>query len=122
MNELDPGILSLLLLTFLFFNLLSLAVVTIHARGKIDKLLCGCSVIVDNKETLGGLGLVGDIVRVGVAGSLLLFPEAYYRKTEVDKKQVRAFPVKLKYLIVAQWIVLILIMSSLVILSMWIKS
>ena len=122
MKELDLGMLSLLLLTLLFFNLMSLAVVTVYARGKIDKLLCGCSVVVDNKVTLGGLGLMGDIIRVGVAGSLMLFPKAYFRKTKVDEKQVKAFPIKLKYMIVVQWLLLIVIMSSLVVLSIWIKS
>lgn len=73
MNGLDPGVCGLIVLTLLFFNLIGLAGVTVYAREKVDRLLCNCSVVADNKATLGGLGLMGDIVRIGVAGSVLVF-------------------------------------------------
>lgn len=73
MNGLDPGPCGLIVLTLLFFNLIGLAGVTVYAREKVDRLLCNCSVVADNKATLSGLGLMGDIVRIGVVGSLLVF-------------------------------------------------
>lgn len=96
--------------------------VTVYARDKIDKLLSRCSVIVDNKETLGGLGIMGDIIRVGVAGGLLTFPKVFRNKTIVDEEQVNTFPSRLKAMIVIQWIALALLMLALVILSIWMKS
>lgn len=122
MKGVDPGIFGLIVLPLLFINLLSLAAVTVYARDKIDKLLSRCSVIVDNKETLGGLGIMGDIIRVGVAGGLLTFPKVFRNKTIVDEEQVNAFPSRLKAMIVTQWVALALLMFALVILSIWMKS
>jgi hypothetical protein len=122
MKGLDPGIFGLIVLTLLFFNLIGLVGVTVYAREKIDRLLCKCSVVADNKATLGSLGLMGDIVRVGVAGSLLIFPKIYANKTIVDEQQINAFPAKLKAMIVAQWMALVVIMSALLVLSMWMSS
>jgi hypothetical protein len=122
MKDVDPGIFGLIVLPLLFINLICLVAVTIYARDKIDKLLSRCSVIVDNKETLGGLGIMGDIIRVGVAGGLLTFPKVFRNKTIVDEEQVNTFPSSLKAMIVTQWIVLALLMFALVILSLWMKS
>ncbi|MFP3926775.1 hypothetical protein [Pseudomonas sp. W5-36] len=122
MKDVDPGIFGLIVLPLLFINLLSLVAVTVYARDKIDKLLSRCSVIVDNKETLGGLGIMGDIIRVGVAGGLLTFPKVFRNKTIVDEEQVNTFPSRLKAMIVIQWIALALLMLALVILSIWMKS
>jgi hypothetical protein len=122
MKGVDPGIFGLIVLPLLFINLLSLVAVTVYARDKIDKLLSRCSVIVDNKETLGGLGIVGDIIRVGVAGGLLIFPKVFRDKTIVDEEQVNTFPSRLKAMIVTQWIALAVLMFALLILSIWMKS
>lgn len=122
MKDVDPGIFGLIVLPLLFINLLCLVGVTVYARGKIDKLLSRCSVIVDNKETLGGLGIMGDIVRVGVAAGLLTFPKLFRSKTIIDEEQVNTFPVRLKAMIVTQWIALAVLMFSLVVLSVWMKS
>ncbi len=122
MKDVDPGIFGLIVLPLLFINLLSLVAVTVYARDKIDKLLSRCSVIVDNKETLGGLGIMGDIIRVGVAGGLLTFLKVFRNKTIVDEEQVNTFPSRLKAMIVIQWIALALLMLALVILSIWMKS
>ncbi len=122
MKDVDPGIFGLIVLPLLFINLLSLVAVTVYARDKIDKLLSRCSVLVDNKETLGGLGIMGDIIRVGVAGGLLTFPKVFRNKTIVDEEQVNTFPSRLKAMIVIQWIALALLMLALVILSIWMKS
>ncbi len=122
MKDVDLGIFGLIVLPLLFINLLSLVAVTVYARDKIDKLLSRCSVIVDNKETLGGLGIMGDIIRVGVAGGLLTFPKVFRNKTIVDEEQVNTFPSRLKAMIVIQWIALALLMLALVILSIWMKS
>lgn len=122
MKGVDPGIFGLIVLPLLFINLLSLVAVTFYARDKIDKLLSRCSVIVDNKETLGGLGIVGDIIRVGVAGGLLIFPKVFRDKTIVDEEQVNTFPSRLKAMIVTQWIALAVLMFALLILSIWMKS
>jgi len=122
MKGVDPGIFGLIVLPLLFINLLSLVAVTVYARDKIDKLLSKCSVIVDNKETLGGLGIVGDIIRVGVAGALLTIPKVFGNKTIVDEEQVNTFPVRLKLMIVTQWLALAVLMFALVILSIWMKS
>jgi len=122
MKIFDPGIFGLITLILLFFNLIGLAGVTVYAREKVDRFLCNCSVVADNKATLGGLGLMGDIIRVGVAGSLLVFPKIYANKTIVDEEQVNAFPAKLKLMIVTQWLALAVIMSALCILSIWMGS
>lgn len=122
MKDVDPGIFGLIVLPLLLINLLSLVAVTVYARDKIDKLLSRCSVIVDNKETLGGLGIMGDFIRVGVAGGLLTFPKVFRNKTIVDEEQVNTFPSRLKAMIVIQWIALALLMLALVILSIWMKS
>jgi hypothetical protein len=122
MKGVDPGIFGLIVLPLLFINLLSLVAVTVYARDKIDKLLSRCSVIVDNKETLGGLGIMGDIIRVGVAGGLLTFPKVFRDKTIVDEEQVNTFPSRLKAMIVTQWIALAVLMFALLILSIWMKS
>lgn len=73
MNGLDPGVGGLIILTLLLFNLIGLAGVTIYAREKVERLLCNCSVVADNKATLSGLGLMGDIVRIGVVGVFWFF-------------------------------------------------
>jgi hypothetical protein len=122
MKGVDPGIFGLIVLPLLFINLLSLVAVTVYARDKIDKLLSRCSVIVDNKETLGGLGVMGDIIRVGVAGALLTIPKVFGNKTIVDEEQVNTFPARLKLMIVTQWLALAVLMFALVILSIWMKS
>lgn len=122
MKDVDPGIFGLIVLPLLFINLLCLVGVTVYARDKIDKLLSRCSVIVDNKETLGGLGIMGDIVRVGVAAGLLTFPKLFRSKTIIDEEQVNTFPVRLKAMIVTQWIALAVLMFALVVLSIWMKS
>jgi hypothetical protein len=122
MKGVDPGIFGLIVLPLLFINLLSLVAVTVYARDKIDKLLSRCSVIVDNKETLGGLGIMGDIIRVGVAGALLTIPKVFGNKTAVDEEQVKTFPARLKVMIVTQWLALAVLMFALVILSIWMKS
>ena len=122
MKGVDPGIFGLIVLPLLFINLLSLVAVTVYARDKIDKLLSRCSVIVDNKETLGGLGIMGDIIRVGVAGALLTIPKVFGNKTIVDEEQVNTFPARLKLMIVTQWLALAVLMFALVILSIWMKS
>jgi hypothetical protein len=77
---------------------------------------------VDNKETLGGLGIMGDIIRVGVAGALLTIPKVFGNKTAVDEEQVKTFPARLKVMIVTQWLALAVLMFALVILSIWMKS
>lgn len=122
MKDVDPGIFGLIVLPLLFINLLSLVAVTVYARDKIDKLLSRCSVIMDNKETLGGLGIMGDIIRVGIAGALLTIPKVFGNKTIVDEEQVNTFPARLKLMIVTQWLALAVLMFALVILSIWMKS
>lgn len=99
----DPGLIATFVLGLMFLSLISLVMMTCVARRKIDTLLSKCTVIADHKATFGGLGFVGDIIRVGTVCSILLIPRAYARKNFIDEEQVRNFPAGLKNLIVGVW-------------------
>jgi hypothetical protein len=103
MNAIDPGLIATFVMGLMFLSLISLVIMTCVARRRIDTLLSKCTVIADHKATFGGLGFVGDIIRVGTVCSILLIPRAYARKNFIDEEQVRKFPAGLKTLIVGVW-------------------
>lgn len=103
MKIIDPGLIATCVMGLMFLSLISLVMMTCVARRKIDTLLSKCTVIADHKATFGGLGFVGDIIRVGTVCSILLIPRAYARNNFIDEEQIRKFPAGLKTLIVGVW-------------------
>lgn len=103
MNAIDPGLIATCIMGLMFLSLISLVIATCVARRKIDTLLSKCTVVVDHKATFGGLGFMGDVIRVGTVCAILLIPKAYARKNFIDEEQVREFPSGLRRLIVSAW-------------------
>lgn len=103
MKTMDPGLIATFVMGLMFLSLISLVIMTCVARRRIDTLLSKCTVVADHKATFGGLGFVGDIIRVGTVCSVLLIPKAYARENFIDEEQVRKFPAGLKALIVGVW-------------------
>lgn len=73
----------------------------------------------DHQKTFGGLGVVSDFVKIGLVGSIFTFTKLYYKKGLVDIEQVKAFPRRLRCLILAQGISLSFLMGVLVIFNLW---
>lgn len=103
MEIVDSRLIATFALGLMFLSLISLVIMTCVARRIIDTLLSRCTVIADHKATFGGLGFVGDIIRVGTVCSVLLIPKAYAKKNFINEEQVRKFPAGLKTLIVGAW-------------------
>jgi len=103
MNAIDPGLIAIFVMGLMFFSLISLVIATCVARRRIDMLLSKCSVVADHKATFGGLGFIGDVIRLGTVCAILLIPQAYARKNFIDMKQVREFPSSLRLLIIGAW-------------------
>ena len=103
MKKMDSGLIAIFVMGLMFLSLISLVIVTCMARRRVDTLLSKCTVVADHKATVGGLGFVGDVIRVGTVCSVLLIPKAYARKNFIDEEQVRRFPAGLKTLIVGAW-------------------
>ena len=99
----DSGLIAIFVMGLMFLSLISLVIVTCVARRRVDTLLSKCTVVADHKATFGGLGFLGDVIRVGTVCSVLLIPKAYARKNFIDEEQVRGFPAGLKTLIVGAW-------------------
>lgn len=99
----EPGLVATLIMFSVLVNLIAMVVVTLIARGKIGGLLSNCSIVLDSKAAFGGLGFMGDMMRVGLVGSILVMPNIYAKKQFIDVAQVEAFPRKLKLLIVCIW-------------------
>ena len=102
---LEPGLVAtlIMLLVLVLVNLIAMVVITLIARGKIEGLLSNCSIVMDSKAAFGGMGFMGDMMRVGLVGSILLMPNIYAKKQFIDVAQVEAFPKKLKLLIMCIW-------------------
>jgi len=105
MSNLGLGIVATAIMIPLLLDLLAVVAVTLFVRNKVDILPSHCSVVVDNKSMFAGLGLSGDIVRIGVIGTFLICRKAYLKRNVIDEAQVRAFSFKLKLLIVVPWII-----------------
>jgi hypothetical protein len=119
MASIEPGLIALIIMIPLLLDLAAIVVVTCCVRNKIDVLLSDCSVVVDHKLTFGGLGIMGDIVRVGVVGTIFMFPKLYLRRGFIDLSQVTAFPKKLRYLIVIPWVVAVVVAMALMLFRLW---
>ncbi|MFP3926774.1 hypothetical protein [Pseudomonas sp. W5-36] len=119
MASIEPGLIALIIMIPLLLDLAAIVVVTCCVRDKIDVLLSDCSVVVDHKLTFGGLGIMGDIVRVGVVGTIFMFPKLYLRRGFIDLSQVTAFPKKLRYLIVIPWVVAVVVAMALMLFRLW---
>ncbi|MFP3851074.1 hypothetical protein [Pseudomonas sp. W5-01] len=119
MASIEPGLIALIIMIPLLLDLAAIVVVTCCVRDKIDVLLSDCSVVVDHKLTFGGLGIMGDIVRVGVIGTIFMFPKLYLRRGFIDLSQVTAFPKKLRYLIVIPWVVAVVVAMALMLFRLW---
>jgi hypothetical protein len=118
-SELRAGTIAIAILGLIFFNLMTFVVLTFHARNKINTLLGRCSIIRDHQKTFGGLGVVSDFVKIGLVGSIFTFTKLYYKKGLVDIEQVKAFPRRLRCLILVQGISLSFLMGALVIFNLW---
>ncbi len=119
MASIEPGLIALIIMIPLLLDLAAIVVVTCCVRDKIDVLLSDCSVVVDHKLTFGGLGIMGDIVRVGVVGTIFMFPKLYLRRGFINLSQVAAFPKKLRYLIVIPWVVAVVVAMALMLFRLW---
>uniref|UniRef100_A0A7C2B9Y7 Uncharacterized protein n=1 Tax=Pseudomonas graminis TaxID=158627 RepID=A0A7C2B9Y7_9PSED len=103
MNAIDPGLIATCVMGLMFLSLIILVITTCVARRRIDTLLSRCTVVADHKATFGGLGFMGDVIRVGTVCTILLIPKAYARKNFIDEEQVQEFPSGLRFLIVSTW-------------------
>lgn len=103
MKSVDPGLISTLIIGLIYVSLVAMVVTTLKVRKKIDTLLSKCKVVADNRATFGGLGFMGDVMRVGLVCNILLIPRAYTKKNLIDEKQVTGFPRSLKVMILASW-------------------
>lgn len=119
MASIEPGLIALIIMIPLLLDLAAIVVVTCCVRDKIDVLLSDCSVVVDHKLTFGGLGIMGDIVRVGVVGTIFMFPKLYLRRGFINLSQVAAFPKKFRYLIVIPWVVAVVVAMALMLFRLW---
>lgn len=119
MTNIEPGLIALIIMVPLLLDLVAIVVVTCCVRHKIDVLLSDCSVVVDHKLTFGGLGIMGDVVRGGVVGTIFMFPKLYLRRGFIDLNQVAAFPKKLRYLIVIPWVIAVVVAMALMLFRLW---
>lgn len=104
MSSLIPAIVAASITVPLLLNLILMVVIALRVKDRVDSRLSRCSVVIDHKATFSGLGIMGDVVRVGVVAIIFLFPKPFLRRQVIDPKQTDEFPVKLKLLITIPWV------------------
>lgn len=112
MSKFLPAIIAASIMIPLLLNLLVLVLVTYRVRGEVDSRLSRCSVVLGNKIAFAGLGLMGDVVRVGVVAIIFAFPKPFLKRGLIIWEDVVRFPRRLKFLISIPWVVnLILVIA-----------
>lgn len=104
MSSLISAIIAASIMIPLLLNLILMVVIALRVRNQVDSQLSRCSVVIDHKAIFLGLGIMGDVVRIGVIGIILIFPKPFLRRGVVDSRQIDGLPVELKLLIIIPWV------------------
>jgi hypothetical protein len=110
----DPGLIATII-TFSISITMCVSFYVAHAYiEKFERCLPNCKFIEENKRVFSSAGLPGKMMRCSMIYWYLWIPSVGEKRGLLDRKEIKRFPVKLKYLLTIPWTAQIILSIALV--------
>lgn len=98
----SPTVVAVITVTNIALMVLNMFLIAYVARTCVDRLeslLSGCKMVIENKAIYHQESLIGKVMRVWAISVMLIMPRLYARKGLVDLDEVKKVPLKLKVIL-----------------------
>lgn len=119
MKIIEPGLIGLLVFTPGIILMVIAVCVAHYYIDKIESLLQGSTYIRRISKAFSGAGLPGKILRTFSVACMLTMPGPYARRGLVDMREIKAFPVKLKRVLIGLWLAITVEVISMLAFRAW---
>ncbi|RMU26494.1 hypothetical protein ALP32_02402 [Pseudomonas avellanae] len=86
---------------------------------KLESLFPNSRFLEDNKATFSGAGFLGKIMRCGFMAFILMLPKPSIKRGTADARDIRQFPIKLKWILLTPWIAQLTLCTALILFKLW---
>ncbi|MEX5351582.1 hypothetical protein WCE02_09530 [Pseudomonas juntendi] len=97
------GLLAFIVYALMISGFLVFCYVSSRCVDYLESLLPTSGFMLANKKNFLEMGLIGKVHRVGVIALVLAFPKFFARRGLINIKEVEAFPVRTRWLLVTLW-------------------
>ncbi|WP_407315945.1 hypothetical protein [Pseudomonas sp. nanlin1] len=115
MNEVDPGLVALLILAPMALAMVAQCYVAHKYTERFESLLIHCAFITNNKNAFQHRGLPGKLMRTGLISLVLATPKIFVRRGLIDVREVQRFPLRSKQLLVGLLGIHVVLFTALII-------